>query len=82
MRSQRGAGVRVTPAFTQGRVLFGSDDGWVYCLEAGTGKLAWRFRAAPEELYINASGQLNSIWPSAAGVLIEDSKTGVKWKYV
>jgi outer membrane protein assembly factor BamB len=66
-----GAGVRVTPAYGQGRVLFGSDDGWVYCLEAGTGKLAWRFRAAPGEYYINVEGQINSCWPSTAGVILD-----------
>ena len=66
-----GACVRVTPAYAKGRVLFSSHDGWVYCLEARTGRLAWRFRAAPEERYINTEGQMNSLWPSAAGVVVD-----------
>lgn len=67
-----GAGVRVAPAYAQGRVLFGSNDGWVYCVDAKSGQLAWRFRAAPEDYFINAQGQLNSIWPSSAGVVVEN----------
>lgn len=66
-----GAGVRVTPSYRKGRLLFGSHDGWVYCLEAASGRLAWKFRVAPEERYINVAGQMNSVWPSAAGVVLD-----------
>ena len=43
------AGGRVDspPTIYQGRVLFGSADGYVYCLRAADGTLIWRFRAAP-----------------------------------
>ncbi len=45
------AGGRVDspPTIWQGRVLFGSADGWIYALRAGDGALAWRFCAAPED---------------------------------
>jgi len=50
------------PTILGGRVLFGSADGWVYCLRASDGQLAWRFRAAPVERLIAAESQLESAW--------------------
>jgi outer membrane protein assembly factor BamB len=56
----------------QGRLLVGSGDGRVYCFEATTGRLLWRFRAAPEERRIPVYGELLSTWPVASGVIVED----------
>ena len=36
------------PTVYEGKVLFGSRDGCVYCLRASDGKLVWRFRAVAE----------------------------------
>ncbi|MEE9613062.1 MAG: PQQ-binding-like beta-propeller repeat protein [Desulfatiglandales bacterium] len=68
------AGGRVDspPTFYQGRVLFGSADGWVYCLRAADGALAWRFRAAPIEQRLMAFEQLESVWPVHGCVLVQD----------
>ena len=60
------------PTIHRGSVLFGSADGWVYCLRASDGKLAWRFRAAPEERWIVAFGQVESAWPVHGSVLVQD----------
>jgi outer membrane protein assembly factor BamB len=60
------------PTICKGRVLFGSADGWVYCLRATDGVLAWRFRAAPKDLRLTAFGQLESVWPVHGSVLIQD----------
>ena len=60
------------PTVWQGRVLFGSADGWVYCLRTADGALAWRFRAAPYERRIVAYGQLESLWPVSGSVLVRD----------
>ncbi len=57
------------PTYYQGRVLFGSRDGWVYCLRASDGSLAWRFKDLPDKL-IGAYGQLESAWPVSGSVLI------------
>lgn len=57
------------PAYYQGMVLFGSRDGWVYCLRASDGALAWRFKDLPDRL-IGAYGQLESKWPVSGSVLI------------
>ena len=59
------------PTIYKGRCLFGSRDGWVYCLRASDGTLAWRFRAAPRERWITAFGQLESAWPVAGSVLVQ-----------
>ncbi len=50
------------PSVHAGRVLFGCADGWVYCLRASDGVLAWRFRAAPAERLIVAEGRVESAW--------------------
>ena len=60
------------PTVYQGRVLFGSADGWVYCLSASEGALAWRFRAAPMDQRLMSFEQLESVWPVHGSVLIQD----------
>jgi len=68
------AGGRVdsAPTFHQGRLIFGSADGWVYCLRASDGALAWRFRAAPDERRVVAFGRVESAWPVHGSVLVHD----------
>ena len=58
------------PTYAGGRVLFGSADGWVYCLMADSGELAWRFRAAPQDRVTVAFGQIESLWPVSGSVLV------------
>ena len=67
------AGGRVDspPTWHKGLVLFGSRDGWVHCLRASDGALAWRFRDLPDRL-IGARGQLESAWPVSGSVLVKD----------
>jgi outer membrane protein assembly factor BamB len=60
------------PTIWQGRALFGSADGCVYCLRAADGALVWRFRAAPEPRQITAYGQLESLWPVHGSVLVRE----------
>ncbi|MHB8899830.1 MAG: outer membrane protein assembly factor BamB family protein [Thermoguttaceae bacterium] len=67
-----GARVDSPPTFFQGRVLFGSTDGWVYCLRAADGQLIWRFRATPEDRRLVAYDQLESAWPVSGAVLVEN----------
>lgn len=68
------AGGRIdsTPTVQAGRVFLGSADGWVYCLDARTGGLAWRFRAAPEERLVCVEDQLESTWPVHGSVLVQN----------
>jgi len=72
------AGGRVDspPTIHQGRVLFGSADGSVYCLRADDGALAWRFLAAPADQRLGAFEQIESVWPVHGSVLVHD---GAVW---
>ncbi len=65
-----GGPIRYPPAVASNRAYVGSADGWVYCFSAATGKLLWRFRAAPVERTIPIYGSLSSTWP-VCGVLVE-----------
>jgi len=67
-----GARVDSPPTIYKRRVLFGSADGWIYCLRASDGALAWRFRAAPHDLRLMSYEQLESVWPVSGSVLIQD----------
>ena len=71
-RHTAGGRVDSPPTIHQGRVLFGSADGWVYCLRAADGELAWRFRAAPMDQRLTARGQVESVWPVHGSVLVQD----------
>ncbi|MFV2065867.1 MAG: PQQ-binding-like beta-propeller repeat protein [Pirellulales bacterium] len=67
-----GARIDSPPTLDQGRVLFGSADGRVYCLRLNDGKRIWKFRAAPQDRRIVADGQLESTWPVSGSVLVLD----------
>ena len=71
------AGGRVDspPTVCGSLVLFGSADGWVYCLRAADGAEAWRFLAAPYDRRIAAFGQVESAWPVHGSVLVQQDKS-------
>lgn len=66
-----GGAIKYPPAITNDRAYVGSGDGYVYCMEATTGKSLWRFRAAPSERRIPVFGDLISTWPVGGGVLVD-----------
>jgi len=68
------AGGRVDspPTVYRDLVLFGCRDGWVYCLRASDGALAWRFRAAPTDTRIVAFEQVESAWPIPGSILVQE----------
>ncbi len=67
-----GARIDSAPTVHEGRVLFGCRDGYVYCLRAPDGRLAWRLRAAREARRIAACGQLESPSPVLGSMLVQD----------
>jgi outer membrane protein assembly factor BamB len=60
------------PTIYKGRAIFGSADGYVYCLRASDGQLIWRFRAAPQNLKTMSYEQLESVWPVHGSVLVQN----------
>lgn len=60
------------PTVADGRAVFGSKDGYVYCLRMADGALIWRYRAAPEDRRIVVYDQLESVWPVHGSVLVKD----------
>ncbi len=61
-----------SPTIDQGRALFGSADGKVYCLRMQDGAVIWCFHAAPCVRNIVVYGQLESTWPVSGSVLVQD----------
>jgi outer membrane protein assembly factor BamB len=60
------------PTISDGLCLFGCRSGWLYCLDARDGRLAWRLRLAPADLRIVHCGQVESPWAAAGSVLVSD----------
>ncbi|MBI5686234.1 MAG: PQQ-binding-like beta-propeller repeat protein [Verrucomicrobia bacterium] len=65
-----GGRVDSPPTIWQGRAVFGSADGCVYCLRADDGVLVWKFRAAPADQRMMSFEQLESSWPVSGSVLV------------
>jgi outer membrane protein assembly factor BamB len=68
------AGGRIdsSPTIYEGLVLFGCRDGFVYCLRATDGTLAWRYRAAAGRERLVSFEQIESLWPVHGSVLVQD----------
>ena len=66
--------VRFAPVGGQGRLIFGSDDGCVYCVKASDGSPVWKIRAVPSERRILGNGRLISVWPVRGGPVLHDGR--------
>jgi outer membrane protein assembly factor BamB len=67
--------VRCAPACWQGKIYAGSDDGYLYCLDARTGAVVWKFRGAPADRPDRrqlGNEHLVSFWPVRGGPVIAD----------
>jgi outer membrane protein assembly factor BamB len=66
--------VRFAPAVWEGRVYFVSDDGHLYCLDAGKGTLLWKFRGGPSDRRVLGNGRLVSAWPARGAPVLHEGK--------
>ncbi len=64
--------VRFAPVVYHSRVYVGSDDGYVYCLEARDGSLVWKYRAGPSDEKVIGNGRMISLWPVRTSVLVDE----------
>lgn len=70
-----GGPVRFAPVAWKGKVYCVSDDGYLYCLDADSGSLRWRFRGLPEDRRdrkVLGHGRLLSLWPARGGPVLAD----------
>jgi outer membrane protein assembly factor BamB len=70
-----GARIDSPPTIHAPLALFGSSDGWLYCLDVSDGTEVWRFLAAPQQRQVGAYGQLESAWPVHGSVLVQNDVT-------
>jgi outer membrane protein assembly factor BamB len=68
-----GGRVDTPPTIYNGMALFGSADGWAYCLRSSDGELVWARRVAPRDRLVGAMGQLESAWPVHGSILVDDT---------
>jgi len=66
-----GGPVRLAPTVWKDRVYVGSDDGFVYCLGAGDGKVIWKVRGGPNGEKLLGNEKMVSRWPIRTGVLVD-----------
>ncbi|MBN1420697.1 MAG: PQQ-binding-like beta-propeller repeat protein [Planctomycetes bacterium] len=71
-RFAAGGRIDSPPTVHLGRAIFGSADGYVYCLRLADGAFLWRFRAAPFDERLTAFEQVESVWPVPGNILVQD----------
>ena len=68
-----GGPIRFAPVFWNGKVLFVSDDGFLYCLDATSGRQIWSFRgSSQQERKQLGNGRLVSFWAARGGPVVAD----------
>jgi outer membrane protein assembly factor BamB len=62
----------LAPAVSNGYCYVPSDDGYLYCLNAATGKLKWKYSPQPGAARIPCDGHIISVVPMRCGVAVAD----------
>ena len=64
--------VRFAPVAWKDRVAFVSDDGYLTCLDATSGKAIWRVRGGPSDRRVVGNDRLISMWPARGAPVLAD----------
>ena len=64
--------VRFAPVIWRDKVYFGSDDGYLYCLNRADGGELWKVRGGHADLHHLGNERLVSFWPVRGGPVIAD----------
>jgi len=70
-RAPVGGAVRIAPAYDNGMVYFGSDDGQTYCVNATTGAKIWSYRGGASDTMITSDHKFLTRYPCRTGVLVQ-----------
>ena len=62
--------VRFAPVAHDGQIYVVSDDGYLYCLDADSGKLIWKVNGGPTDRRIIGNGRIVSSWPARGGPVV------------
>jgi len=65
-----GGPIRFAPAIDDGLAYVASDDGFVYCIDAATGRLIWKFFGGLYDSRMIGNGRMMSRWPVRSGVVV------------
>ncbi|MGC9327066.1 MAG: PQQ-binding-like beta-propeller repeat protein, partial [Candidatus Hinthialibacter sp.] len=63
--------VRLPPVAGRGKVYFVSDDGCLYCLDAETGDLQWKYQGVPQDRLLLGNKRLISTWCARGGPVLK-----------
>ena len=64
--------VRLAPAAYRDRVYFTSDDGHLYCVDAETGDLDWKFQAGPSDHRLLGNERIINFWAARGGPVVKE----------
>ena len=64
--------VRFAPIAWNGKVYFISDDSCLYCLDAPSGKLLWKFQGGPSKYKVLGNERLVSMWCARGGPVLHE----------
>ena len=66
--------VRYPPAIYDGKLYFGSDDGYAYCIDADDASLVWKFKPTADERLLSNNGKMIPMYPIRTGTAVVDGK--------